>query len=237
MQALAESADTAAAPVRLGISKPQGAHSVSADYPPPRVIASSTSYHRAARQNEDPHQALLRQMHIRSALPYAESGGSVPVAPLPTDGVFLRPQAKDMDMSLSANSSMMDDSFEELEEDGHELSDQDNERERISFSAGMNTSGVRHHRYHIETVHLGGAVDGDLIDLTSSDEEYPLYDHPYVVPRANWSVGQGSTQEEGNVDEIYPFAWALDGRRIGEQNTNVHRPHSPNSFMVGDIYM
>ena len=38
--------------------------------------------------------------------------------------------------------------------------------------------------------------------------------------------------EDASVDDIYPFAWALDGRRIGENPNTVLRSDSPTSYLV-----
>ena len=55
----------------------------------------------------------------------------------------------------------------------------------------------------------------------------------------DWGDGEGggagrggaSQHEEENPDSVYMFAWALDGRRIGEGGTGASgRAESPNSI-------
>ena len=62
---------------------------------------------------------------------------------------------------------------------------------------------------------------------SSSDEDDPFGD---VVGGGMGRRGSQHHRGEG-VGDIYPFAWALDGRRIGE-NTPVVRPQSPTSSFV-----
>ena len=73
---------------------------------------------------------------------------------------------------------------------------------------------------------------GELfLDLDSSSDDDSIQDIPHgsVLHR---SASQGGTTEGDNIDNIYPFAWALDGRRIGENSDASARPTSPNGAMV-----
>lgn len=53
--------------------------------------------------------------------------------------------------------------------------------------------------------------------------------HDYI----DWAGGEGggANPEDENLDSVYMFAWALDGRRIGESGTGATgRAESPNSI-------
>lgn len=67
---------------------------------------------------------------------------------------------------------------------------------------------------------------------SSSDEDDPFGD---VVGGGMGRRGNQHHRGEG-VGDIYPFAWALDGRRIGE-NTPVVRPQSPTSSFVSCVLL
>lgn len=66
----------------------------------------------------------------------------------------------------------------------------------------------------------------DLDTTSSSDGEYGQGGEAYLEVG-----GVGRSTEEENLDTIYPFAWALDGRRIGENGAATSgRAESPNSM-------
>ena len=69
----------------------------------------------------------------------------------------------------------------------------------------------------------------DLDSESSSDDDiYRQQEQDYleVVGRES-----GAGPEEDNLDTVYPFAWALDGRRIGENGVaGAGRAESPNSI-------
>lgn len=71
-------------------------------------------------------------------------------------------------------------------------------------------------------------VTGEIfldLDPSSSDDDSIIEFPPDSV--LHGTPGQGGTTEGDNIDDIYPFAWALDGRRIGENNDAGARPTSP----------
>ena len=79
-------------------------------------------------------------------------------------------------------------------------------------------------------IHNGVFLD---LDSTSSsdDNDYVLLNRDYLGG-AGW-VGEetGGANEEDNVDNVYMYAWALDGRRIGESGaTTTGRSASPTSI-------
>ena len=204
--------------MRYGISKPLGASSVSAEYFfNPRGYNSSTSTFnfRPQHQSEDAQQAVLRQMHIRRAYTLSEVGVARN-ATLPPDGVHLHPESKEFS---SIQDGVEEESFDELDLESQEIPTNEGRDDEPSSSragyAGVGGMGGGYHYHH------GGLDEAEiLIDLdpTSSDEEYVAVPMPTLA-----TVG---VAEEQSTEEIYPFAWALDGRRIGESETAV-RPGSP----------
>ncbi len=70
-------------------------------------------------------------------------------------------------------------------------------------------------------------VTMDFGDGSSSDEDDPFD----MIGTGN---RRGNDRDGGDpLGEVYPYAWALDGRRIGE-NTPVVRPSSPTSSFVSE---
>ena len=72
----------------------------------------------------------------------------------------------------------------------------------------------------------------DLDSESSSDEDvYRQHEQDYLEVVGRESGGGVGHLEEDNLDTIYPFAWALDGRRIGENGVGgAGRSESPNSL-------
>lgn len=73
----------------------------------------------------------------------------------------------------------------------------------------------------------------NLDSTSSSDEEGYHIHHPHDY--LDWvdggGVTVGVTNEDDNLDSVYMFAWALDGRRIGENGAGTGgRAESPNSI-------
>lgn len=247
VHSLAEAAEASSAPVRHGVSKPLGANSVVPDYQTPRQ-----SHYRSSRQNEDPHQSLARQLHVRSALllPHSSTSeavataaaepGSVPTPPLPHEGLVLKPNATNnsagggsvASLVTGGDASVHEDSFEDLELDSQDMPSQEGEGELIQNTSGPVSFQEAPFAIHIQQQGVTGSIMVD-IEPTSSDESefenFPLDDPFTFAP--NVRLGGTVTQDDGNMDEIYPFAWALDGRRIGENTTNT-RPNSPSLFTV-----
>ena len=91
---IARAAEVAITPVRLGVSKPFGASSVTNEYQPTRL---PTSLRFAADRNSGM-RSLSRQLHIRSALPttdpHGSHGGSIASSLLPLNGLKLQPQLR-----------------------------------------------------------------------------------------------------------------------------------------------
>lgn len=122
VEAIAKAAEVCIIPVRLGVSKPFGASSVTNEYQPSRLPSSL----RFAADRNSGMRSLSRQLHIRSALPNSdiqtESGtdtfGQVPMLPL--IGLKFIPQ-------LHGNGSKDggDDSNGDHDDFGMDLSDSD----------------------------------------------------------------------------------------------------------------
>ena len=81
-------------------------------------------------------------------------------------------------------------------------------------------------------IHNGVFLD---LDSTSSSEDdgFPLRPHDFVGEE--WvgagEGGGGGANDEDSVDNVYMYAWALDGRRIGESGaTGTGRTASPTSI-------
>ncbi len=79
------------------------------------------------------------------------------------------------------------------------------------------------------------------LDSESSSEEDGHHEQDYLEVVGRESGSTGGAIEEDNMDAVYPFAWALDGRRIGENGVaGTGRAESPNSLaamsVVGDCF-
>ena len=146
-------------------------------------------------------------------------------------------------MSLvGSEASVHDDSFEDLDLDAQDVSD--HEREDVLT---QNTSGSvvfpPGDAFYISDpqfpIHISqpSAVGSILVDIepTSSDEsEYENFrlDDAFAFAANSVRLSGAVAHDDSNMDEIYPFAWALDGRRIGENSANTTRPNSPSLFTV-----
>ena len=215
---LAEAAEASSLPVRYGISKPLGASSVSAEYYfNSRGYNSATSAFnfRPPHQNEDPQQAVLRQMHIRRAYSLNEVGVARN-APLPPDGVHLHPESREFG-HVQDVMELQEDSFDDLEIESQEIPTNEGRDEPSSSRTAFAGGGYHFHHNVLDNADAEILID---LDPTSSDEDYVAVPMPTLAP-----VGVAAEREQ-NAEEIYPFAWALDGRRIGESESNV-RPGSP----------
>ena len=69
------------------------------------------------------------------------------------------------------------------------------------------------------------------LDPSSSDDESIMIEFP-PGSMLHRSGSQGGNTEGDNIDDIYPFAWALDGRRIGENSDATARPSSPSGAAI-----
>ena len=73
----------------------------------------------------------------------------------------------------------------------------------------------------------------DLDTDQSDDEDYPAL--PGAVYHFEGDItGQSEESDEERLEDIYPYAWALDGRRIGETNSGSnHQNVMANITLVG----
>ena len=69
------------------------------------------------------------------------------------------------------------------------------------------------------------------LDPTSSDEDadFPPMTNHIFLPNQH---GAGNLNGEENIDDIYPFAWALDGRRFGEGGNRSTHPNSSHDYSI-----
>lgn len=88
---MAESANTACLPVCLGVSKPFGASSVTSDYQSGRL---SSSLRFAADRSLNKSRSLVRQLHIRTALPATDGSSIKALLTPPISGLKLIPQRR-----------------------------------------------------------------------------------------------------------------------------------------------
>ncbi len=94
----------------------------------------------------------------------------------------------------------------------------------------IHTCTLRHFIYFsiFISIYCLFTVDNITMDFTensSSDDDDPF-------DMIGMGGRRGGTDRDGDtLGEVYPYAWALDGRRIGE-NTPVVRPSSPTSSFV-----
>ena len=80
-------------------------------------------------------------------------------------------------------------------------------------------------------------VTGEIfldLDPSSSDDDSIIEFPPDSV--LHGTTNQGGATEGDNIDDIYPFAWALDGRRIGENSDANARPTSPTGGSLVSIH-
>ena len=252
VHSLVQAADVSSLPVRLGIPKPLGASSVVTDYQAPRSYGSSYRMH---RQAEDPHHSLARQMHVRSALESTlDEASSTSSTSLPHDGVVLKPQLANTTVGGSGGAGVRGEGrgesgvggaakiggtggvVSEMDSDS-DFSDQedDNIGARSSTSAGLTVPQISNGvlPYELEFMNVQDLPAGIVLDLdpTSSDEDFEYDD--VIAPRV--SVGLGRETIDDDVDDIYPFAWALDGRRIADGSPSHTRAETPTSFVSGMI--
>jgi len=72
----------------------------------------------------------------------------------------------------------------------------------------------------------------DLDSESSSDEDvYRQHEQDYLEVVGRESGGGAGHVDEDNLDSIYPFAWALDGRRIGENGVSWIFPQAAGMCM------
>ena len=81
------------------------------------------------------------------------------------------------------------------------------------------------------STHIHNGVFLDLDSTSSSDYEGITVNAEALLDWEGQEGGGGGTHVEENPDSVYMFAWALDGRRIGEGGAgNTGRAESPNSI-------
>ena len=84
---------------------------------------------------------------------------------------------------------------------------------------------------------VAGEIFLDLDPEPSSSDDDSIIEFP-PDSVLHGTSGPGGTTEGDNIDDIYPFAWALDGRRIGENSDAGARPTSPTGgSLVSQVYL
>ena len=220
VDALAKAAETACLPVRLGVAKPFGANSVTNEY---RSLRNHSSMRSVSDRSRN--RSLNRQYHVRSALLATEdqilhNSKLLKLSP-PSCGLRLVPQNR------GGVQSLQEDGYQD--EFGMDLSDSD-----------IPASEIGNDSFELSQNRAAGAISTpprdipryrNYIDNESSDEDE---DDPFSDLMDN-GLGRNGSDISHDVDDpmegIYPYAWALDARRIGE-NTPVIRPTSPTSSFV-----
>ena len=139
-------------------------------------------------------------------------------------GIRLVPRQRDyQEAAKEEDASLQDDG-----EFGMDLSDSDLP---ISDAGNDSFDGVQTSR-HRPDVFLPRAYSPEevLIDFGSSSDEDDLFADP-LLGRGVGRHGNTDGEDDSSFGDIYPYAWALDGRRIGE-NMPLVRPASPSSSFV-----
>lgn len=202
----------------MGVAKPFGASSVTNDYQSSRPHSSSRAVSDRSRN-----RSLLRQFHIRTALPHQNTKVSQSSLLPPFTGIRLMPH-------YHGNQSLPG---EDQDDFGMDLSDSDVPHSDVandSFDASRSRNVPNHGGGGAQTDVYLGRDDRSIADSSSSDEDDPfadIMDGGLGGRRSN----RGRRDGEDGMDAMYPYAWALDGRRVGE-NTPVVRPSSPTSSFV-----
>jgi E3 ubiquitin-protein ligase EDD1 len=225
VDAMAKAAETACLPVRMGVAKPFGANSVTNEYQAVR----GTSMRQVGDRSRN--RSLRRQFHVRSALKVTEEEMSqsdkvVPI--LPSSGIRLVPQHRGIQSSQ--------DGYQD--EYGMDLSDSENPAEVIltpeqAEEAEESIRRAALARRIVEMNEMDRQINAefrpDYMDSSSSDDDDPFAEliEDGFEPNNEERVRPSG---EDPLESIYPYAWALDGRRIGE-NTPLVRVSSPSSNM------
>lgn len=216
---MAKAAETASLPVRMGVAKPFGASSVTNEYQSTRIHSSARTVADRSRN-----RSLDRQFHVRAALlSPGTSHSAVPVPiPPPLMGIRLMPQHHG-----GGNQSLPG---EDQDDFGMDLSDSDVPASEVgndSFDVSQSRPG---HTYGLRTdAYLADHDERSIIDSDSSAEDDPFAD----IDGGTGRHGNHRNRHDGEdgMEGMYPYAWALDGRRIGE-NAPIIRPSSPTSSFV-----
>lgn len=213
VEALARSAEAACLPVRLGVAKPFGANSVTNEY---QSVRNNSSMRTVSDRSRN--RSLNRQYHIRSALLTSDDQSNRAWPTPPSSGLRLVPQHR------GAQSSQEDGYQDEF---GMDLSDSDVPPSEIGNDSFETAPRIP----NISIRDIEGGNFGTYIESSSSDEDDPFSDLMEGGGLGHHHGSDGSNEGDDPMEGIYPYAWALDGRRIGE-NTPVVRPTSPTSSFV-----
>lgn len=74
------------------------------------------------------------------------------------------------------------------------------------------------------------------LDTNSSSSDGEVYANDYLVDWMDGGVAGGGANEDANPESVYMFAWALDGRRIGENGAGpTGRADSPSSPLLVSV--
>ena len=223
------------APVRVGLTKPLGASSVCAEYQ--RGSSSrTTSYYRpmSERGGHEQSQSSHPRTHLRSSTLYRVRDASL--LSLPQEGFRLRPK---LSMSGGVSDDVMD---ETLGEEGG-----DEEWPMIESSGpSANSHGVYPGipSLHRVSMHMSNLIDEELSILDNSDSS-DSDDSMLLIQDVLDQTRQTGNEngDQGSQPSVYEYAWALDGRILGETfrgSTHAHVDMVSNQVTlysaVGDVW-
>ena len=203
LEFLASACEGVMAPVRLGLAKPLGASSVCAEY---QMSASRTTTYYGGRlldrSSPEAPNALpsSSQPHIRASSSYRARES--PLFTLPAGGIRLQPQGG---LTETQQDVIDDDPSEET----WPMPSQGTE-ENMSFSVEDNMVPTCSHPLHWDCL-----IDEEMmvVETSDSDSEAEAINLQDIL-HAGRQGGEGV--EEENRGMVYQYAWALDGRTLGE---------------------
>jgi len=251
VKCVADSAAATSTPVCLGVCKPMIAASVSSDHNFIRSAAVRHSIAMGMPSAEQYHQSSLhrRRVHIKQCFP---TSVSMSKATLPQDGLQMIPSCRQEELE-EISSFEMDQTVIDMDEQFTQPSSSEDTQQR---SEAITHSSLQH--LQIPSPHTSAFTDmvdnilmpaSPTVDDDSSlddEEEYtmlinqgilrphstdPSEDYIRMVPPVigrftNGSRGDGDGRDDH--EDIYPFAWALDGRNVNDTGAHNHaRPTTP----------
>ena len=213
LEFLASACEGVMAPVRLGLAKPLGASSVCAEYQ--MSSSRTTSVYGGGRLLD--HSASDAQSTLpSSSLPHLRASSSYrardgPLFTLPTGGIRLQPQS-----GLTEAQNYSQDALDnDVGEDIWPAASQ-NAEEGVSFSTPMTQDSDNRVPVSFSLNDWDCLIDEEMMIVETSDsdseaEAIQLQD----ILHAGHNIGGGGVEEE-NGGMVYQYAWALDGRTLGE---------------------
>ena len=251
VKCVADAAAATSSPVCLGVCKPMIAASVSSDHNFIRSAAMRHGMSMGLPSLERYQQSSLhkRRVHVKQCFP---TRITPPKATLPQDGLRMVPSCGQEEMEEMNSFETDPGSLETEEQMTQSINSEDTPHycETVIFSPlprprapSPNTSPFID--IGTDTILPAPAMDEED---SSDEEEYtmlvnqgilrpdsadPSEDYirmvPYAVGRyTGGSRGEAAGDSRDEQDDVYPFAWALDGRNVNENAIHGHpRPTTP----------